>query len=124
VPAGPPETFWEALQAVWTVESLFSIEANQCSTSLDRIDQYMYPMFRKDIMEGNITPNQAFELFGCFMLKMCEVIWYTPSTTSKYFAGYMPFINMTVGGMKDDFSDAINDISENWNGRYEGHKQT
>lgn len=111
VPAEPPTTFQEALQAVWTIESLFSLEANQCSTSLGRIDQYMYPMYRHDVDAGVLTPQDAFELFGCFMLKMSEVIWYTPSATAKYFAGYMPFINMAVGGMDKHGVDATNDLT-------------
>ena len=111
VPAQPPETFHEALQAVWTIESLFSLEANQCSTSLGRIDQYMYPCYKHDIDAGTLTPEDAFELFGCFMLKMSEVIWYTPSGTAKYFAGYMPFINMSVGGIDADGNDAVNDLT-------------
>ena len=111
VPAEPPQTFHEALQAVWTIESLFSLEANQCSTSLGRIDQYMYPCYKHDIDAGTLTPESAFELFGCFMLKMSEVIWYTPSGTAKYFAGYMPFINMSVGGIDANGNDAVNDLT-------------
>lgn len=111
VPAEPPKTFWEALQAVWTIQSLFSIEANQCSTSLGRMDQYMYPAYERDIKEGNLTEEEAFELFGCFMLKCSEVIWYTPSATAKYFAGYMPFINMSVGGIGRNGGDDCNDLT-------------
>lgn len=111
VPANPPETFWEALQAVWTIQSLFSIEANQCSTSLGRVDQYMFPLYEHDLESGELTRQQAFELFGCFMLKCSEVIWYTPTATATYFAGYMPFINMCVGGVNRDGKDATNDLT-------------
>lgn len=111
VPAQPPETFHEALQAVWTVESLFSLEANQCSTSLGRVDQYMYPMYENDIKNGSLSEEKAFELFGCFMIKMSGVIWYTPSASAKYFAGYMPFINMCVGGVGRHGGDATNDLT-------------
>ena len=111
VPANPPQTFQEALQALWTVQSLFSIEANQCSTSLGRVDQYLYPLYRNSIDSGEISVQDAFELFGCFMLKCCEVIWYTPGATADYFAGYMPFINMCVGGVKSTGGDACNDLT-------------
>ncbi|MFR6257709.1 MAG: choline trimethylamine-lyase [Anaerovoracaceae bacterium] len=111
VPARPPQTFHEALQAVWTIESLFSVESNQCSTSLGRIDQYMYLMYKRDLENGNINEKEAFELFGCFMIKMSEVVWYTPSATAKYFAGYMPFINMCVGGIGRHGGDAVNDLT-------------
>lgn len=96
------EAHLESLQAVWTIQSLFSIEENQCSTSLGCVDQYMYPCYAKDIAEGILTPQEAFELTGCFLIKCSEVIWYTPKATATYFAGYMPFINMCVGGLKRD----------------------
>lgn len=111
VPAEPPEHYWEALQAVWTIQSLFSLEENQCSTSLGRVDQYMYPCYVKDIAEDILTPQEAFELTGCFLIKCSEVIWYTPEATATYFAGYMPFINMCVGGLKRDGGDGVNDLT-------------
>lgn len=111
VPANPPETFQEALQSIWTIQSLFLLEENQCSTSLGRVDQYMLPCYQNDIKNENITEQQAFELMGCFMLKCSEIIWYTPGATAKYFAGYMPFINMCVGGVKRDGGDGTNDLT-------------
>lgn len=111
VPANPPETFQEALQSIWTIQSLFLLEENQCSTSLGRVDQYILPCYENDIKSGNITEEQAFELMGCFMIKCSEIIWYTPGATAKYFAGYMPFINMCVGGVKRDGGDGTNDLT-------------
>ena len=111
VPAHPPETFQEALQAIWTIQSLFLLEENQCSTSLGRVDQYLLPYYQADIASGWLTEQEAFELFGCFMIKCSEMIWYTPEATAKYFAGYMPFINMCVGGLKREGSDATNDLT-------------
>ena len=111
VPANPPETFQEALQSIWTIQSLFLLEENQCSTSLGRVDQYMFPYYENDIKTGNITNQKAFELMGCFILKCSEIIWYTPGATAKYFAGYMPFINMCVGGVKRDGGDGTNDLT-------------
>ncbi|MHC1747250.1 MAG: choline trimethylamine-lyase [Cellulosilyticaceae bacterium] len=111
VPANPPETFQEALQGIWTIQSLFLLEENQCSTSLGRIDQYLFPCFKSDIEKGIINEQQAFELMGCFMIKCSEMIWYTPGATAKYFAGYMPFINMTVGGVKREGGDGTNALT-------------
>jgi formate C-acetyltransferase len=39
------------------------------------------------------------------------MIWYTPGATAKYFAGYMPFINMCVGGQKREGGDGTNDLT-------------
>lgn len=111
VPANPPETFHEALQAIWTIQSLFLMEENQCSTSLGRMDQYVYPCYSSDIEKGGLNEQQAFELMGCFMIKCSEMIWYTPEASAKYFAGYMPFINMCVGGQKREGGDGTNELT-------------
>lgn len=111
VPANPPDTFQEALQSIWTIQSLFLMEENQCSTSLGRLDQYVYPFYESDIKTGRIDNAQALELMGCFIIKCSEMIWYTPGATAKYFAGYMPFINMTVGGLKREGGDGTNDLT-------------
>ena len=101
----------KALQSIWTIQSLQSLETNQCSTSLGRVDQYLYPYFQRDIECGRITAQDAFELFSCFMLKCSEVIWYTPSATAKYFVGYMPFINMCANGIKRHGGDSVNELT-------------
>jgi len=111
VPAEPPASFQEGLQAVWTVQSLFLLEENQCSTSLGRVDQYLLPYYQNDIRCGLIDQERAFELLACFIIKCSEMIWYTPDATAKYFAGYMPFINMCVGGLKREGGDGTNDLT-------------
>ncbi len=111
VPYHTPETFQEALQSVWTIQSLFLLEENQCSTSLGRVDQYLLPYYTKDIESGKITEEEALELIGAFIIKCSEVIWYTPGATAKYFAGFMPFINMCVGGQKREGGDGTNDLT-------------
>lgn len=111
VPAHPPQTFHEALQAIWTIQSLFLLEENQCSTSLGRLDQYVFPCYSADMAAGRLTQEQAFELVGSFIIKCSEMIWYTPQATATYFAGYMPFINMCVGGVKREGGDGVNDLT-------------
>ena len=73
VPASPPKTFHETLQAIWTIQSLFLMEENQSSTSLGRIDQYVFPCYVSDIENGMLSKQQAFELMGCFMIKCSEI---------------------------------------------------
>ena len=46
VPAHKPRTFWEAVQSVWTIESLLAVEENQTGMSIGRVDQYMYPVLQ------------------------------------------------------------------------------
>ncbi len=85
VPAHKPETFWEAIQAVWTVESLLEVEENQTGMSIGRVDQYMYPFYKADKEAGRLTDYEAFELAGCMLIKMSEMMWITSEGGSKFF---------------------------------------
>ncbi|WP_282177684.1 choline trimethylamine-lyase [Vibrio nereis] len=111
VPANPPKTLQEALQSIWTIESLFEVEENQTGLSLGRLDQYCYPMYRADIDSGRLTENQALEMMQAFIIKCAELMWMSSELGAKYFAGYQPFINLTVGGQKRQGGDATNDLT-------------
>lgn len=111
VPAHKPETFWEAIQAVWTIESLLVVEENQTGMSIGRVDQYMYPFFKADLEAGRMTEYEAFDLAGCMLVKMSEMMWITSEEGAKYFAGYQPFVNMCVGGVTRDGRDAVNELT-------------
>lgn len=111
VPAHKPETFWEAIQAVWTIESLLVVEENQTGMSIGRVDQYMYPFFKNDLEKGKMNEFEAFELAGCMLIKMSEMMWITSEGGSKFFAGYQPFVNMCVGGVTREGHDATNELT-------------
>lgn len=111
VPAHAPTTFHEAIQAVWTIESLLVVEENQTGMSIGRVDQYMYPFYRADIEAGRLTPYEAFDLAGCMLIKMSEMMWLTSEGSSKFFAGYQPFVNMCVGGLTREGRDATNELT-------------
>lgn len=111
VPAHPPKTFKEALQSIWTLESLFVIEENQTGISLGRLDQYIYPMYKNDLEAGRLTNEEAIELLGCFFIKCSEYMWLSSEGGAKFFAGYQPFINCTVGGVKRTGEDATNELT-------------
>ena len=111
VPAHKPRTFWEAVQAVWTIESLLPVEENQTGMSIGRVDQYMYPFYKADKEAGRLNDYQAFEIAGCMLIKMSEMMWVTSEGGSKFFAGYQPFVNMTLGGVTRQGRDATNDLT-------------
>jgi len=111
VPAHKPRTYWEAIQSVWTIESLLVVEENQTGMSIGRVDQYMYPFYEADKKAGRMTDFEAFELSGCMLIKMSEMMWITSEGGSKFFAGYQPFVNMCVGGVTREGRDATNDLT-------------
>ena len=111
VPEHAPRNFYEALQSLWIVQSLFCLEENQTGISLGRVDQYLWPLLERDLAEGTLTHAHAEELLCCWMIKMAESLWICSESTAKYFAGYQPFINMVVGGQKREGGDATNQLT-------------
>ena len=111
VPEFPPETFHEALQSLWFVQSLFCLEENQTGISPGRVDQYLWPYLERDMACNRITPAQAEELLSCWMIKLAESLWICSASTATYFAGYQPFINIVVGGQKREGGDATNPLT-------------
>ncbi|NLJ60384.1 MAG: formate C-acetyltransferase/glycerol dehydratase family glycyl radical enzyme, partial [Firmicutes bacterium] len=70
VPAYAPRTFWEALQAYWFVHIGVITEYNTWdSFNPGRLDQHLYPFYKKDIEEGRLTEEEARELLQCFWIK-------------------------------------------------------
>ncbi len=96
---------------MWTIESLIPVEENQTGMSIGRVDQYMYPFYKADIESGRMTDYEAFELAGCMLIKMSEMMWLTSEGQSKFFAGYQPFVNMCVGGVNRQGQPAENDLT-------------
>lgn len=69
-PAGPAETFWQALQAVWLVHMVFHATMN--GNAMGRLDQYAWPHLEADLQAGRLDLPRAAELVDCFCLKFNE----------------------------------------------------
>ena len=111
VPHNPPETFAEAVQAVWFTQLGSILSENSLALNLGRFDQYMFPYYEADLAAGRITPDAAQELVDALWLKLSEWVWLISANTAKYFAGYNAFQNLTIGGRTRDGRDATNAVS-------------
>ena len=112
VPENPPETFWQALQMVWFAHVYFHIEVCTTACGFGRFDQYMWPFYRKDVLEDkSLGREAAMELLECFYLKACEVYEVRDQWYASSFAGYPMWQILVVGGQTPDGQDASNDIS-------------
>jgi formate C-acetyltransferase len=69
-PAGPPQTFWQAMQAVWLMH--LSLHATADSNAVGRLDQFAWPYLQADIETGRLDWPRAAELVDCFGLKFNE----------------------------------------------------
>jgi formate C-acetyltransferase len=70
VPAGPAQSFWQALQAVWLLHMIFHSTMN--GNAMGRLDQYVWPYLREDLEAGVLDLETAAELVDCFCLKFNE----------------------------------------------------
>jgi formate C-acetyltransferase len=70
VPAGPAQSFWQALQSVWLLHMVF--HSTMDGNAMGRVDQYVWPYLAADLDSGALTMEQAAELVDCFCLKFNE----------------------------------------------------
>jgi len=113
VPAHPPRDLWEALQYYWFVHLGVIIEFNTWdSFNPGRLDQHLYPFYKKGLEEGTLTKERAKELLQAFWIKFNN----QPAppkvgVTAEESGTYTDFALINTGGVKADGSDAVNDLS-------------
>ena len=70
VPEYPAQTFHDAVQSLWFAHIINTWEDGINANSIGRIDQILYPYYKKDLEEGRITRDEAFELLCCLWIKL------------------------------------------------------
>ena len=111
VPAKGAGSFYEACQSFWFVQQLLQLESSGHSISPGRFDQYMYPYYKRDLDNGNITREFAQELMDCIWVKLNDLNKCRDAASAEGFAGYSLFQNLIAGGQNKDGEDVTNDLS-------------
>jgi formate C-acetyltransferase len=113
VPAHAPRDFWEALQYYWFVHLGVTTELNPWDAfNPGKLDQHLFPFYEKGLEGGTLTRVQAEELLQCFWIKFNN----QPAppkvgVTAAESSTYTDFAQINVGGVKDDGSDAVNEVT-------------
>jgi len=113
VPANAPQTFWEALQCYWFIHLGVITEFNTWdSFNPGHLDQHLYPLYKRDIEEGRLTPESAKELLQAFWVKFNN----QPAppkvgVTAEESNTYTDFCLINLGGVKETGEDAVNELS-------------
>ena len=110
VPGEKPQTFQEALNAIWIYKIALHQENANIGLSLGRLDQVLYDLYRRDIERG-MTPAEAVELVGCFWLKIADHVPLVPETGEELFGGTGSNQAVTLGGVDMEGKDAVNDLT-------------
>ncbi len=113
VPAHAPRDFWEALQAYWFIHLGVITEMNTWDAfNPGRLDQHLYPFYQRGLADGTLDRERAKELLECFWIKFNN----QPAppkvgVTAEESSTYTDFANINLGGLKEDGSDAVNEVS-------------
>ena len=113
VPAYHPQNFWEALQYYWFVHLGVITELNTWdSFNPGRLDQHLYPFYKKGIEDGSLTKEWAIELLQSFWCKFNN----QPAppkvgVTAQESNTYTDFCLINVGGVDENGNDASNELT-------------
>ncbi len=113
VPAHAPETFHEALQHYWFIHLGVITELNPWdSFNPGRLDQHLQPFYEKEVLTEKLSKEDMYELLQAFWVKFNN----HPAppkmgVTAKESNTYTDFCLINMGGLKEDGSDAVNDMS-------------
>jgi trans-4-hydroxy-L-proline dehydratase len=113
VPAHAPESFHEALQYYWFVHLGVITEVNPWdSFNPGRLDQHLYPFYKKGLEEGSLTREKATELLQSFWIKFNN----HPAppkvgVTAQESNTYTDFTLINLAGVTPDGEDAVNELT-------------
>ena len=113
VPAHAPRDFWEALQHYWFIHLGVITELNPWDAfNPGRLDQHLYPFYRKGLSNGSLSKEEAKELLQLFWVKFNN----QPAppkvgVTAEESNTYTDFALINLGGVKRDGSDGVNELS-------------
>jgi formate C-acetyltransferase len=110
VPGERPQTFQEALNAIWICKVALHQENANVGLSLGRLDQVLYDLYRQDVDRG-MTLSEAVELVGCFWLKLADHVPLVPETGEELFGGTGSNQAVTLGGVDSQGKDAVNELT-------------
>ncbi|MFX1374292.1 MAG: trans-4-hydroxy-L-proline dehydratase [Promethearchaeota archaeon] len=113
VPKRAPQTFWEALQHYWFIHLGVITEFNTWDAfNPGRLDQHLFPFYKNDLSKGILSQEKAIELLQAFWIKFNN----QPAPpkvgiTAEESNTYTDFCNINLGGLKEDGSDGVNELS-------------
>jgi len=115
VPKYPARTYHEALQCMIFLHIALCIESFENAVSLGRIDQILYPYYKRDKEAGLIDYAKAKELLSLFILKMDEAILVNDGDNylriGRLFETLSVDQSVTFGGLGKNGWDATNEIT-------------
>ncbi len=111
VPRRAASSFHEALQSILFAQIALNIESLDNAVSPGRLDQILWPLYQRDLEAGKLDRARAFELLGCFAVKLCEIVPLFSQRMTKYHGGMFNGQVVVVGGTDRRGKDATNELT-------------
>ena len=112
VKSQPAKTFREAIQLYWIIKTTVDLSLPFNVHGPGRLDQVLYPYYKRDIDEGRITRENACELLEELVLKiMSRNIRPYSDALSEFSQRYEGSEPITLGGLTDTGEDATNELT-------------
>lgn len=111
VPMNPARNFFEAMQSMWFAFVMVMIEGIGTGNGFGRVDQYLYPFYKKDIEEGRLSKDTVRELIEMLYINCNGLVIPYSAEGAKFFAGLTLGANFVLGGMTSQGKDAVNELS-------------
>ncbi|MBP2033970.1 formate C-acetyltransferase [Clostridium algifaecis] len=112
VPYFPAKTLYEAVQAYWFTYCM--VNSGGEYVPLGRVDQYLYPYYKRDIEAGIITDEFATDIIGSFLAKCNERI----CIDTKKWENHYDF-GLFSQGMKPEYTTGEEETGGHESGGYD-----
>jgi formate C-acetyltransferase len=107
----PAGSFREAVQSLWFLFVILHLESNASSFSPGRMDQWLYPYYKKDRDAGRLSDEEALVLIECLWIKFNQIVYMRNRNSARYFAGFPIGFNIAIGGQDEAGNDFANELS-------------
>ncbi|MDR3332111.1 MAG: hypothetical protein LBT08_05735 [Synergistaceae bacterium] len=111
-PGEPPRDFFEAVQCVRMYHLVcWKESSDRPEVPIGRLDQLLYPYYKKDSETGKITAQDAAELLGAFWLKIRETENLVTIPREQRAAPGSLLPNITLCGVDENGNELTNELS-------------
>jgi pyruvate-formate lyase len=114
IPENPARSFQEALQTLWFCNLFIFFDSKNEGVSPGRVDQYLYPYYRKDIEDGRSSREEAIELLELLRCHFSSYRHFAEAALAECIAADANWFNCMLGGQTADGMDATNELSYLW----------
>ncbi len=117
VPAGPAETLEEAVNSMWIAWVACHMENTNAGLSIGRVDKWLQPYFLADMRKcaddeaREAMIKRAVELVGCLFMRCTDHLPQVADLGNKLFGGSSSDQAITIGGVLEDGSNAVSDMT-------------